>query len=82
MLPMDTDLLMQIVNQHRKELEQEAESYRLCRQADIRPSGWVSHLGRCLAAETGHLLTKVGSWMEQAGMASEPPLDAQIGRSA
>ena len=82
MLPMDPYLGMKIVDQYRQESEQEAEMYRLFRKSGLQASGWVPTVGRRLVGQAGRLLSTVGSWMEQDGIASERPLDGQIGRTA
>ena len=82
MLPMDPYLGMKVVNQYRREAEHEAKMYRLFRKSGLQAPGWVPTVGRHLVGQAGRLLSTVGSWLEQEGMASELPLDGQIGRTA
>ncbi len=82
MLPMDPYLGMMIVDQYRKESEDEAASWRLSRTSGTKSLERVSRLGRRLMGEAGHLLSVVGAWLEQESTTSELPLDGKLGRTA
>ena len=83
MLPIDPHLGMQIVNQHRREAEDEAAAYRLWRYSGARSEAWVARASRTMAAQAAAWLSTAGQWLDDLGTTGRlPPLDGQMRPSA
>ena len=58
------DLYKRMNDRRRKEAEGQAESWRLLRQARAGRSRWLPRPGCWLLRQLGHMLVKVGRWLQ------------------